>query len=73
VSRVILILALLALPGCATQRDWIKAHPRTTTVIATSLMLGLMQLDGHNHPPSFTGPKSNVPTVDCKASPELCR
>lgn len=68
-SRLVIALALIAMSGCATVRDFSREHPYATTVIATSLLLSA----GIAAERSAGGSEQRVstPAVDC--SREQCK
>jgi hypothetical protein len=71
VARLVIALALAALTGCATVRDFSQRHPYATTVIATSLVLSAAMAAER----SASGSEQRVatPGVNCAGQPEQCR
>jgi hypothetical protein len=63
VNKLVIALALVALTGCASTRDWTQRHPYATTVIATSLVLSAAMAAER----SASGSEQRVatPAVDC--------
>jgi uncharacterized protein YcfL len=71
VNKLVIALALVALTGCASTREWTQRHPYATTFIATSLALSA----GVVAERSASGSEQRVatPSVNCAGQPEQCR
>jgi hypothetical protein len=67
------LLALLALPACASTKEWAERHPRTATFVAGSLLLSA-GMAYRSHGGAQDEPRMSAPlTPDCARYPELCR
>jgi hypothetical protein len=72
VKHGILVLALIALTGCASTRSWIDRHPIATTVIVTSLLI-TAKVIAEEAAERDNNPDMPLPRVDCATRPESCR
>jgi hypothetical protein len=72
VKHGILVLALIALTGCASTRSWIDRHPIATTVIVTSLLI-TAKVIAEEAAERDNNPEMITPRVDCATRPESCR
>lgn len=71
----ILILALIALTGCASTREWTKRHPIATAIIATSILItaGAIAEKAAERDNRRVEMDKSVPLIDCTKDPGVCR
>ena len=74
-NKIIAAVALLAMPGCASTKDFIGRHPVITTIALTSVMLSAPTWIHHdNSGTKGTDGRIGLPLVpDCNAYPEMCK
>ena len=59
-------MMLVLLSGCATTQDFMQRHPKTTAVIAGSVITSLALSRGHRaHGYEMSEPLIATPSVDC--------